>query len=149
MGRPIVDFFEERSRHKPIGVHMSQSWWSFGERGKDLKSHLSPNLQLTVVEALVEATLDESYHDILKATQLLVFFGTPHQGGNLATVGDYVAKLYRAMSRSPRNDLVEALKADSDAAAKRFEQFRHKHEDFLVISCYEGRHYSKAAGLVS
>jgi hypothetical protein len=110
---------------------------------------LVPILQLTVAEALVEATLDESYQDILKATQLLVFFGTPHQGGNLATVGDYVAKLYLAMSRNPRNDLVEALKATSDSATKRFEQFRHKHEDFLVISCFEGRPYSKATGLVS
>ncbi|MCJ1307661.1 hypothetical protein MMC25_001308 [Agyrium rufum] len=102
---------------------------------------------ILVKEALVEATLDESYQDILRATQLLVFFGTPHQGGNLATVGDYVAKLYRTLSRNPQNDLVEALKVDSDASTRRFEQFRHKHEDFLVISCFEGKHY-QGAGII-
>ena len=97
---------------------------------------------------MVEATLDESYHDILQATQLLVFFGTPHQGGNLASVGDYVANMYLAMTGKPRNDLVNALKETSDSATKRYEQFRHKLEDFLVISCFEGLPYSKATGLV-
>lgn len=107
------------------------------------------SLSLSRKKALVEATLDESYKDLLKSTRVLVFFGTPHQGGRNATVGDYAADLYRAMTFKPRNDLVDALKADSDSASKRFEQFRHKHEDFQVISCFEGRPYSKAAGIVS
>jgi hypothetical protein len=79
----------------------------------------------------------------------LVFFGTPHRGGNHATVGEKVAKLYTTMARDPPNDLVKSLRQSSDIATKRYEQFRHKLEDFLIISCFETMPYSKAAGLVS
>ncbi|KAF2872761.1 hypothetical protein BDV95DRAFT_397503 [Massariosphaeria phaeospora] len=103
---------------------------------------------LLVKEALVEATLDDSYSEILRSTKLLVFFGTPHRGGNHATVGDYVARLYKTMARNPRNDLVESLREFSDTATKRYEQFRHKLEDFLIISFFETLPYSKVAGLI-
>ncbi|KAK4988131.1 hypothetical protein LTR50_004153 [Elasticomyces elasticus] len=103
---------------------------------------------LLIKEALVEATLDTSYREVLEATKLLVFFGTPHQGGNLTTVGDYAAKIYRSVARNPRNDIVESLRATSEIATKRYEQFRHQLENFRVISCYEGLPYSKLTGLI-
>ncbi|KAK4997940.1 GTP-binding protein [Elasticomyces elasticus] len=103
---------------------------------------------LLIKEALVEATLDTSYREVLGATKLLVFFGTPHQGGNLTTVGDYAAKIYRSVARDPRNDMVESLRATSEIATKRYEQFRHQLENFRVISCYEGLPYSKLTGLI-
>jgi hypothetical protein len=59
-----------------------------------------------------------------------------------------VAKLYRAMVQNPRNDMVNALREASNSAFKRYEQFRHKLEDFLVISCFETLPYSKATGIV-
>jgi hypothetical protein len=104
---------------------------------------------LTDGQALVEATLNDTYSEILRSTKLLIFFGTPHRGGNHATVGHNVAKLYKTMAGNPPNDLVKSLRQSSDTATKRYEQFRHKLEDFLIISCFETLPYSKVAGLVS
>ena len=50
--------------------------------------------------------------------------------------------------RNPSNDLVKSLKSSSDEATRRFEQFRHLNEKFLVISFYEGESYGKL-GIVS
>jgi len=77
------------------------------------------------------------------ATCLLVFFATPHQGGSYATVGDVAARIVRAGLRKPSNDLVKSLKSSSDGATRRFEQFRHLNEKFLVISIYERESYGK------
>ncbi|OCK95935.1 uncharacterized protein K441DRAFT_608490 [Cenococcum geophilum 1.58] len=96
---------------------------------------------LVVKEALVEATLDPTHKSIVEATCLLVFFATPHQGGNYATVGDVAARIVRAGLRKPSNDLVKSLESSSNEATRRFEQFRHLNEKFLVISFYEGKSY--------
>jgi hypothetical protein len=44
--------------------------------------------------------------------------------------------------------MVDALREASNSATKWYEQFRHKLEDFLVISCFETLPYSKATGIV-
>ena len=92
--------------------------------------------------------MDPTYKSIVEATCLLVFFATPHQGGNYATVGDVAARIVRAGLRKPNNDLVKSLKSSSNEATRRFEQFRHLNEKFLVISFYEGESYG-TLGLVS
>ncbi|KAK4118487.1 WD40 repeat-like protein [Parathielavia appendiculata] len=103
---------------------------------------------LVVKQALVEAKLDESYKSILEATCLLVFFATPHRGGNYASVGDVAAKLFTKALRTGPNDLTNALKRNSDEATKRFEQARHLFETTLVVSFFEGRRYHKADVIV-
>ncbi|SPJ79161.1 uncharacterized protein FTOL_07552 [Fusarium torulosum] len=103
---------------------------------------------LIVKEALVTATLDVTYKSIVEATRLLVFFATPHQGGNYASLGDIVAKIVRTSMSKPRNDLLDALKEDSDQAAQRFEQARHLLERCLVVSFYEGDSYGKMGLIV-
>lgn len=99
------------------------------------------------LQALVAATLDVTYRSIVEATRLLVFFATPHQGGNYASVGDIVAKIVRTSMSKPRNDLLDALKENSDQATQRFEQARHLPEKCLVVSFFEGESYGKM-GLV-
>lgn len=91
----------------------------------------------------MEASLNLSYKSIAEATLLLVFFATPHQGGSYANVGDVVAKIVRFGVRKPTNDLITALKKDSNEATRRFEQSRHLFERCLVISFYEGESYGK------
>lgn len=93
------------------------------------------------------ATLDATYKSIVEAACLLVFFATPHQGGNYASLGDIVAKIVRTGMSKPRNDLLDALKENSDQAMQRFEQARHLPERCLVVSFYEGDSYGKM-GLV-
>ncbi|KAF2962612.1 hypothetical protein GQX73_g10961 [Xylaria multiplex] len=96
---------------------------------------------LLVKQALVEATLDNTYKPIVEATKLLIFFATPHRGGRYASVGDIAAKIVRAGLRKPTNDLFESLKKQSDSATKRFEQSRHLYERCLVVNFYEGEPY--------
>ncbi|EXM12764.1 hypothetical protein FOTG_18754 [Fusarium oxysporum f. sp. vasinfectum 25433] len=103
---------------------------------------------LVVKEALVAATLDITYKSIVEATRLLVFFATPHQGGNYASLGDIVAKIVRTGMSKPRNDLLDALKENSDKATQRFEQARHLPERCLVVSFYEGDSYGKMGLIV-
>ncbi|KAM0293719.1 hypothetical protein ACHAPM_011519 [Fusarium culmorum] len=103
---------------------------------------------LIVKEALVAATLDATYKSIVEATCLLVFFATPHQGGNYASLGDIVAKIIRTGMSKPRNDLLDALKENSDQAMQRFEQGRHLPERCLVVSFYEGDSYGKLGLIV-
>ncbi|EGU77181.1 hypothetical protein FOXB_12308, partial [Fusarium oxysporum f. sp. conglutinans Fo5176] len=103
---------------------------------------------LVVKEALVTATLDVTYKSIVEATRLLVFFATPHQGGNYASLGDIVAKIVRTGMSKPRNDLLDALKENSDQATQLFEQGRHLPERCLVVSFYEGDSYGKMGLIV-
>jgi hypothetical protein len=99
-------------------------------------------------QALVHASLDETHKIIVESTRLLVFFATPHQGGNHASVGDVAAAIARGALRSSRNDLIEALKNSSNDSVRRSEQFRHLTEKFLVVSFFEGQSYKKL-GVVS
>lgn len=79
----------------------------------------------------------------MQAARLLVFFATPHEGGNGTSIGDIVAKIARAALRTPSNDLLDALKRSSSDATRRFEQARHLPEKCLVISFYEGESYGQ------
>ncbi|KAH7230968.1 hypothetical protein BKA59DRAFT_321505 [Fusarium tricinctum] len=103
---------------------------------------------LIVKEALVAATLDVTYKSTVEAACLLVFFATPHQGGNYASLGDIVAKIVRTGMSKPRNDLLDALKENSDQAMQRFEQARHLPERCLVVNFYEGDPYGKIGLIV-
>ncbi|KAH7459835.1 hypothetical protein FOMA001_g19874 [Fusarium oxysporum f. sp. matthiolae] len=115
-----------------------------------LAGHASNLLQWLKLrrKALVTATLDVTYKSIVEATRLLVFFATPHQGGNYASLGDIVAKIVRTGMSKPRNDLLDALKENSDQAMQRFEQGRHLPEKCLVVSFYEGDSYGKIGLIV-
>ncbi|RYP49468.1 hypothetical protein DL768_004827 [Monosporascus sp. mg162] len=96
--------------------------------------------------ALVEATLDEKYRSIVEATCLLVFFATPHKGGNYASVGDIAAKIVTL--GKPNNYLLDALKQSSNEVTRRFEQARHLFERCLVVSFFEGEQYGKMGIIV-
>ncbi|SPO04151.1 uncharacterized protein DNG_06834 [Cephalotrichum gorgonifer] len=98
--------------------------------------------------ALVEALLNRSFKAISDAARLLVFFATPHQGGNYATIGEVVAKIVRAGLRKPGNDLLRALQKDSDVATRRFEQSRHLYDRCLVVSFFESESYGKLGLIV-
>lgn len=84
-----------------------------------------------------------SYKSIVEATRVLFFFATPHQGGHYASVGDVAATLVRSVLRTPENDLLEALKRQSDKTAGRFEQSRHLPEKCLVVSFFESLPFGK------
>lgn len=68
---------------------------------------------------------------------MLVFFATPHQGGNYAHFGDVIAKMVRKLLGKQRNDIVDSLKEYSEAAEKRFDQARHLPRSCKIVSFYE------------
>jgi hypothetical protein len=108
----------------------------------------SSNRQLTAVyQALIEAKLNDFYDAIRIATYGIVFFATPHQGGNHAKLGDIAASVAKGMLRNPENTFLDALKKDSLFAEGIIKDFRHQLENYFVISLYETLPYKKM-GLV-
>ncbi|KAM0255815.1 hypothetical protein ACHAQJ_005402 [Trichoderma viride] len=103
---------------------------------------------IVVKSALVEGTLDPVYRSIVKSTRLLVFFATPHLGGNYSGIGDIAAKIVRAGLRAPSNDLLDGLKSGSRDVIRRFEQARHLPDNCLVISFYETENYGRLGLIV-
>ena len=92
---------------------------------------------IIVKQALVEAKLDDFYKSIREGTYGIAFFGTPHQGGNFAKLGDIAASIVRGILRNPLNTLMEALKKDSLFSDNLVEDFRHSLEDYYVVSFFE------------
>ena len=92
---------------------------------------------LIVKQALVEAELDDSYKSIREATYGIAFFGTPHQGGNFAKLGDIAASITRVVLRNPSNTFMKALKKDSLFSDSLARDFRHLLEDYYVLSFFE------------
>ncbi|XDG07755.1 hypothetical protein ABKA04_007370 [Annulohypoxylon sp. FPYF3050] len=96
---------------------------------------------IVVKAAMIEANIDTMYRTIAEATKLLIFFATPHRGGNYANIGDVVASIVRTSIRRPNNGLLDALKKDSDTATMRFEQSRHIYERCNIVNFFEGEPY--------
>lgn len=55
-----------------------------------------------VKQALVEAKLTEKYTTIRQTTYGISFFGTPHQGGNFAKLGDIAASIVRGVLQNAK-----------------------------------------------
>jgi hypothetical protein len=102
---------------------------------------ISPCSELIFTQALVEATINEKYKSVVDSACLLVFFATPHRGGNYTTPGDVAASIARKFTARLSNDLIEGLKETSDQATKRFRDFKYLNEKFLFVSFYEGKGY--------
>ncbi|KAA6408308.1 MAG: hypothetical protein FRX48_08050 [Lasallia pustulata] len=92
---------------------------------------------IVVKRALVEAKLDDSYKSIREATYGIAFFGTPHQGGNFAKLGDIPASIIRGVLQNPSSTFMEALKKDSLFSDTLVGDFRHQLEDYHVLSFFE------------
>lgn len=81
------------------------------------------------------------------ATYGIVFFATPHRGGNHAKFGDIAASVARAVLQNPDNTFMEALKKDSLFADNIIEDFKHQLENFFILNFFETLPY-KNLGLV-
>ncbi|KAI0881123.1 uncharacterized protein GGS22DRAFT_192610 [Annulohypoxylon maeteangense] len=92
---------------------------------------------LMVKRALVHSKADETYKMIWGSTYGIVFFGTPHKGGNHAGMGDMVAKIARSILGNPNNTFMSSLKKDSQFLDTITDDFRQLLEDFQILSFYE------------
>lgn len=96
---------------------------------------------LLVKQALVDAGIpreDERQYACLKAsTYGLVFFATPHLGGNKASIANVAAKVWSVFSRNPVNSLLGTLERNSLLNEISSDQFRHQVNDYRILSFYE------------
>ncbi|KAI1372213.1 hypothetical protein F4677DRAFT_463534, partial [Hypoxylon crocopeplum] len=91
---------------------------------------------IVVKRALIHSNNDATYETIRKSTFGVVFFSTPHNGGNHIEVGDIVAKIARSLLGSPSNNFMDALKGSSvlNTIASDFRQLL---EDLQFLTFYE------------
>lgn len=94
---------------------------------------------LLVKQALVEAKLNPLYACIKASTYGLVFFATPHSGGNRAGVADSAAKLCSALTGQAKNSLLETLEKASLLNEISKDQFRPQIGDYEVLTFVETR----------
>lgn len=92
-------------------------------------------------KALVEAKINNRYDPIRLATHGIVFFATPHQGGNFAGLGKILAEIINRSVRNPPNKLLKALQQESDFLVKLDSDFRHQLEEYSFVSFFETRYY--------
>ena len=94
---------------------------------------------LLVKQALVESRTNPLYTCIKASTHGLVFFATPHRGGEGAGVAEAAANVCSAFTGQPRNKLLESLKSRSLINELSSDQFRHQLNDYEVLSLIERR----------
>lgn len=102
----------------------------------------------TIINAYISGDYYGSIHD---ATRGVVFFATPHRGGHLATLGDRMANICRVVSGDVRNNIMEALRADSMFAGDINKDFarRAKALELRVLNFIENLPIARHVGLVS
>jgi hypothetical protein len=88
-------------------------------------------------QALVHAFLVDTYAPIYGATYGIVFFGTPHGGGNNAKVGSLAASIARKVVGKSDNNFMEALKKNSYYGEQNRDDFLHRAKDFSFLTFYE------------
>lgn len=94
---------------------------------------------LLVKQALVEARIDPLYRCLKASTYGLVFFATPHRGGEGVGVAQAAANVCSAFTGQPRNKLLESLKNKSLITELSSDQFRHQLNDYEVLTLVERR----------
>lgn len=94
---------------------------------------------ITFLQAMTIAKQSNVYKSIVDHTYGIIFFGTPHRGGNNARAGDFFIRIVRRIGGRPRNSFMSALKKDSWLASTISSDFRQFLEVFQFQSYYETR----------
>lgn len=79
----------------------------------------------------------------------MVFFGTPHHGGEGTGFGSVVSGVARFILRSPSNSLLKSLKKESMFADILNEDFANQYEHYQIVSFFETLPLKKAGFIVS
>ena len=106
--------------------------------GSSASASYRPILKVTS-KALLTAHLNRRFESIRRITYGIVFFATPHRGGNGATIGQVAANVARIVTGSDRNDLVKSLQKNSPFLAHLTADFKHISDDYSYLSIVESR----------
>ncbi|OCT53042.1 hypothetical protein CLCR_10994 [Cladophialophora carrionii] len=86
------------------------------------------------------------FADVLRATRVIVFFGTPHRGSQIAATLTPLATFTNRwldlsftsnFTGSMRTDLIQLLARDSAQLEEINQSFKRRAKDMTIISCYE------------
>lgn len=95
-------------------------------------------LILMVIQALIEAHINQQYRSILSSTVGIVFMGTPHQGTNLASMAAIYARIIeKTLVFRPPTELLRSLIRDSDTLDQSWRLFRNICQHIQICSFYE------------
>lgn len=92
---------------------------------------------LLVKQALIISQLNPKYECIYQSTFGLVFFATPHRGGNYANLADFAANIYSSTMGNPKNSLLEQLKKKSVLNDVSLDHFRYQSSRYEIVSYFE------------
>ena len=81
------------------------------------------------------------YEHILSSTRAIMFFGTPHQGGNGVPAAEFLANLLHAVNVDARSDLIKELNPDSLFLFDLTSDFRQVVETLgiVIYTFFEGK----------
>ncbi|ERF71804.1 hypothetical protein EPUS_01719 [Endocarpon pusillum Z07020] len=106
---------------------------------------------LVVKKAIINAYVSGDYYkSIHDATRGVIFFGTPHRGGNFATLGDRMAQICRVVTGNVRNNIMETLRKDSMFAGDINKDFARRAAalELRVVNFIENLPIARHLGLV-
>ena len=92
---------------------------------------------LLVKQALITSKLNPEYECIYQSTFGLVFFATPHRGGNFADLAGFAANIYSSAMGNPKNSLLEQLEKKSVLNDVSLDHFRYQSGRYEIISYFE------------
>jgi hypothetical protein len=78
----------------------------------------------------------------------IVFFGTPHRGGNGVSLGKTAVNIITAVSAEAKNTLLDSLAKNSEVLENITRNFRSQLEDYQFVSCFETRKVQKRPGVL-
>jgi hypothetical protein len=87
---------------------------------------------------------DRVYGQLRQNTKSIVFFATPHRGGNNTTIGQIAVNVVKFFTGNLKNDLVESLQKNSKTLAQLSADFSHQYEDYNFVSVVETKGLIKA-----
>ena len=90
-----------------------------------------------VKQALIEATINRTYDCLHASTYGLVFFATPHLGGNRAGAADVAAKIGSVITGEPTNSLLATLEKGSLVNEISSDQFSHQVNKYAILTFFE------------
>jgi len=95
---------------------------------------------LLVKQALINAHNNSKYTPIKAATSGLVFFATPHQGGDwkLVSLGKITSKIATTAGFQKGDDVLEVLKSGSMFSDIMNEHWRHQLLEYDIVSFWGG-----------